>query len=153
MTLVETLKYDWILKFESPKVLHSDCGRSFIGKEMKKLSERRGFDLEFSSPYHHSSNGQIERQFRTVRDCLMTKLKDVGLKDWAKYLPEVEYMMNATFQKSINTSPAEEVFERKLRRTNLKNKRPSYEDSETRRSFEVGEQVWVKKEMKNKEDD
>ena len=61
-------------------------------------------------------------------------------------------MMNATFQKSINTSPAEEVFGWKLRRMNLRRKRPSYEDGETRRSFEIGEQVWVKKEMKSKED-
>ena len=66
---------------------------------MKKLSEVCEFELEFSGPYHHSSNGQIERQFRTVRDSLMTKLKDVESKDWTKYLPEVEYMTNATFKK------------------------------------------------------
>ena len=77
LMLVETLKCDWIFKFGSPKVLHFDNGRSFVRKEMKKLSEVCGFELEFSSPYHHSGNGQIERQFRTVRDSLMKKLKDV----------------------------------------------------------------------------
>ena len=62
-------------------------------------------------------------------------------------------MMNATFQKTINTSPAEEVFGRVLRRTNLKSKKPSFEESETRRSFKIGDKVWVKKEMKEKEDE
>ena len=117
---------------------------------MKKLSVVCGFELEFLSPYHHSSNGQIERQFSTVRDSLMTKLKDVESKNWAKYLPEVEYMMNATFQKTINTSTAEKVFGRVLRRTNFKSKKPSFEESETRRSFQIGDKVWVKKEMKRR---
>ena len=53
LTLVNVLLYDWILRFGTPKILHSDCGKSFVGKEMLKLSKQCGFDLEFSSPYHH----------------------------------------------------------------------------------------------------
>ena len=133
--------------------MHSDCGKSFVGKEMLKLSKQCGFDLEFSSPYHHSSNGQIERQFRTIRDSLITRMNDTKSTDWAKALPDVEYMMNATLQKTIGMSPAEAVFGRKLRRINSSRSTAKFDEKATVRTFQVGEKVWVKKEMKNKEDD
>ena len=153
LTLVNVLLYDWILKFGAPKILHSDCGKSFVGKEILKLSKQCGFDLEFSSPYHHSSNGQIERQLRAIRDSLITRMNDTKSTDWAKALPDVEYMMNATLQKTIGMSPAEAVFGRKLRRINSSRSTAKFDEKATVRTFQVGEKVWVKKEMKNKEDD
>ena len=106
--MTKILLNDWILKFGTPKVIHADCGRTFTGKMMNDLAKECGIDLEFSSPYHHSSNGLIERQFRTIRDAINTRLKDGHTKDWS----DVEYTLNATHQKSIETSPAEAVFGR-----------------------------------------
>ena len=38
-------------------------------------------------------------------------------------------------------------------RTNFKSNKPSFEESETRRSFQISDKVWVKKEIKGKEDE
>ena len=86
-------------------MLHTDRGRSFEGKKLLDLAKDCGF-----SPYHHSSNGQIERQFRTIRDSIVLKLNEKEGDDWSDYLPKIEFMMNATHQKTIEISPAEAVF-------------------------------------------
>ena len=119
VTTVNVLKYDWILKFGAPKVLHTDKGRSFEGKAMMNLAKECGFKMEYSSPYHHSSNGQIERQFRTIRDAIATKINEINRKDWAEYLPEIEFMMNATYQKTLAMSPAKIFFGKKIYRENV----------------------------------
>ena len=50
----------------------------------------------YSSPYHHSANGLIERKFRTIRDYINASLKDKTGKNWADLLPEIEFVLNST---------------------------------------------------------
>ena len=35
-------------------------------------------------------------------------------KDWAEAIPDLKYTMNATFQKTLERSPADEIFGRKI---------------------------------------
>ena len=79
----------------APREIHLDYGKSFESKLMKEMAEKCGMNLCFSSPYHHSTNGIIEQQFRTVRDSINTSVKDRN-KNWAELLPEVEFALNAT---------------------------------------------------------
>ena len=51
-------------------------GRSFEGKHLLDLVKDCDFVMEYSSSYHHSSNGQIERQFRTIKDTIVLKLNE-----------------------------------------------------------------------------
>ena len=60
---------------------------------MKEMTEKCGMNLCFSSPYHHSANGIMERQFRTVRDFINTSVKDRS-KNWSELSPEVEFSLN-----------------------------------------------------------
>jgi len=115
-TVAKTLKNKWILKFGAPKIIMCDCGRSFESKLVKELAENCKSKILFSSPYHHSSNGQIERQFRTIRDAIHISLKDKKGRDWTEILPEVEFMINGTVQSTIKMSPAELVFGKKISR-------------------------------------
>ena len=69
---------------------------------------------QYSSPYHHSTNGIFERQFRTVRDAIHISLKDKFYTNWADLLPEVEFMINSTVQSTIGFSPAEIVYGKKI---------------------------------------
>ena len=78
---------------------------------MKEFAKSMGIELIFSSPYHHNTNGMIERQFR-----INASVKGTKQKDWATILPDIEFTMNATFQKAIGRSPAEIIFGRKIRR-------------------------------------
>ena len=146
-TTVNILKNEWILKYGAPRIIHTDRGRTFEGAMIADLAKKCNIKMEFSSPYHHSSNGQIERQFRTIRDALSTKMQDGNANDWSELIPEVEFMINATYQKEIKMSPAERVFGRKLKRENF---RPHIEDFETNdlkniRKFNVGDRVLIRK--------
>ena len=69
-TIKKTLMDDWILRYGAPKELHVDCRKTFTSDAMKKLTDKLGITLYFSSPYHHNTNGMVERQFRTVRDLI-----------------------------------------------------------------------------------
>ena len=154
-TFVKTLKEDWILKYGAPRILHTDRGRTFEGRKLAQLSEECGFKQEYSSPYHHSSNGQIERQFRTIRDAIETTMKDSGNKDWSELIPEIEHMLNGTYQTTIKMSPAEAVFGRTISRENHQTEELTYteETASSNRSFKVGDKVLVKRETTRKDED
>ena len=106
----------WILKFGAPREIMIDCGKTFQSNMVKELANKFNIHLRYTSPYHHNANGLIERQFRTIRDCLSTSLKDKLRKDWVEILPEIEFAMNITIQKTIGKSPAEVIFGFKLTR-------------------------------------
>lgn len=152
-TICKVIKENWILRFGAPKEMHIDCGKSFESKTFRNMARSMDIDLCFSSPYHHGTNGLVERQFRTIRDCLNAS----GNSNWDDKLPELEFMLNATYQKTIKTSPAAIVFGKEIRRErwidpggtadNLK----SNEVYSTRRTFKVGDKVLVKNEVRAKD--
>ena len=84
---------------------------------MADLAAEVGTTLIFSSPYHHNTNGIIERQFRTIREYINASLKDRDKTHWVTFLPEVEFSLNATVQKTTGFSPAEVVFGRQINRS------------------------------------
>ena len=109
-TVTETIMTKWILRFGAPKEIHVDCGKVFEGSSMKELARKTGAKIWFSSPYHHNTNGVVERQFRTIRDYINSTVMDRQQKDWGRILPEIEFTMNATMQKTLGKSPAEVIF-------------------------------------------
>lgn len=166
-TIVNIINKNWIMKFGSPKEIHVDCGKSFISKKMADLAAEVGTTLIFSSPYHHNTNGIIERQFRTIREYINASLKDKDKTNWATLLPEIEFSLNATVQKTTGFSPAEVVFGRQINRSGwlplnkippadiIKKIREKHiKNTEiTRRHFQIGEVVWIKKEIRDKHQD
>jgi transposase InsO family protein len=166
-TIIQTILQKWILKFGAPKEIHFDCGKSFESKRVKEMLEARGIKLIFSSPYHHNTNGIIERQFRTIREFIQASLKERNSMSWADILPEVEFAINATKQKTIGCSPAEVVFGKKIDRqqwysdskTDRENLRQKIKEKNTpvetgtRATYKVGDKVWIMKEIRKKGDD
>ena len=170
-TTANVLMKQWILKFGAPRVILLDCGKSFESKVIKELADRYHIKLQYSSPYHHSSNGLIERQFRTIRDFMSVSVKDRLRKDWVEILQEIEFTINSTIQQTIGKSPAEVVFGFKLtrewlphsktcqRESNIKEvqekqKNVKYQDeNRINREFNVGNEVLVKVDVRSKEQD
>ena len=166
-TIVQTILQKWILKFGAPKEIHVDCGRSFEAKKVREMLEARGVKMIFSSPYHHNTNGIIERQFRTIREFIQASLKERNAMSWADILPEVEFALNATKQKTIGCSPAEVVFGKKIDRQQWYNgskidredirqrikEKNIPEVNETTRVYNVGDMVWIQKEIRTKGED
>ena len=171
-TLVKILTEYWILKFGTPKVIHVDNGRCFVSTIFKQLAKKYNFDIQYSSPYHHQANGQIERQFRTIRDWLYCCIKDKLFRDWEECLPHIEFTMNSTIQKTTMCSPGEVIFGRKLSidrfvgvNEDTKGKSIRYKkiaqimehtgpekEKVTSRSFEIGDLVYVKVENRHKQE-
>ena len=122
---------------------------------MRTFAENMNTTLQLSSPYHHNTNGQVERQFRTIRELISATMKERKTSDWVEILPEVEFSINATVQKAIGRSPAEVVFGRKISRERWMPTRPRTEIAReaTRREFAVGEDVLVKREVRKKDED
>jgi len=169
-TTSKTILNNWILKFGAPRLIHVDRGRTFESKLIRTMCEKFQIKLEFSSPYHHNTNGIIERQFRTIRDYINTTVETNRSKNWVDILPEIEFCLNATVQKSLKMSPAEIVFGFKINRewggtdrtnnrderikTAIKNQKLVNYHNENRgnRHFEINEEVLVKKEGRVKDD-
>ena len=159
-TIRTNLWKEWILKFGCPREFRSDCGRVFESKEMREWVKELNISWQWASPYHHNTNGQIERQFRTIREWLNATMQERGTSDWAELLTEIEFALNATKQKKTQMSPAELVFGRRISRNGWqwqKSKQKSTSTTEpvpqlisTRRKFKVGDEVLVAIEMRNK---
>ena len=171
-TTAKMLMERWILKFGAPRVIHLDCGKTFESNVIRELAEKYKIHLQYSSPYHHNANGMIERQFRTIRDYVTTSLKDKLKKDWVEILPEVEFVLNTTIQKSIGKTPAEIVFGCKITREWINNKQIDIDRKEVidqiherehkfqynnskniNRDFNIGDEVLVKIDIRTKDDD
>ena len=155
----------WIWKHGPPKEIHMDKGKTFDSKLIKSLANTFNIDLIYSSPYHHNTNGIIERQFRTIRDAISIRMEDGLHKDWVELLPEIEFMLNCTIQATNEVSPAEIIFGRKIthwwkdRKDEVKSKQQDIIEKikgkeenmgknmtvGTIRNFEIGEKVLIKK--------
>jgi len=155
-TIRKELMENWILKHGAPKEIHVDCGKSFVSKTFKEMANSMNSRLCFSSPYHHNTNGLVERQFRTIRDFINTTLKDRDTNDWESLVPEIEFVLNATVQKTLGCSPAEIIFGRTICRETWVSQTPDLQkpadnESKTRRSFQIGDEVLVKAESRTKD--
>jgi len=168
MTTIQTIQRQWIFRFGAPACIHVDHGKVFESQAFMEFAKSRLIKINFSSPYHHSSNGIIERQFRTVRDSLNATLKERGSKNWVELLPEIEFSMNASRQSTIGYSPAEVILGKRLtldgsRHYELDNKKiiDEVKMSETnkpnvtltKRHFRVGDWVLVKIDNRQKGSD
>jgi len=170
-TTKDILLKNWILKFGAPRIIQLDCGKAFESKLIKEMADKHNIVLQHSSPYHHNANGLIERQFRTIRDFISLATLDKYKKDWVDALPEVEFVLNATIQKTTGRSPAEIIFgfrlfkEWKGKRVTsnreeiikgIQHKQGNKEktnEEETKREFKINDEVLVKTEVRTKEQD
>jgi len=155
-TITRTVLEKWILRFGAPKEIHVDQGKVFESKRFQDFGKENNIELHFSSPYHHNTNGVIERQFRTIKDCLNSTLQCRDKSDWETLIPEIEFVLNATEQKTLERSPAEIIFGRKIFRESWKKQQRTNaitqnSDTETKRKFEEDEQVLVKIENRTKD--
>ena len=167
-TIVRTIQEKWILKYGAPREIHVDHGKSFESKRLRELTEECGIKTMFSRPHHHNTNGIIERQFRTIRKLMTATLSERKNTNWADIVPEIEYTLNATYQKTLGKSPAEIIFGRKINRLQwyenqqinreeitrqIKEQQNKMEEGITKRNFTVGDKVLIKKEIRTKEQD
>jgi hypothetical protein len=104
------------------KQLQTDDDAVYRSEEMKKILDEYGINKRTTVPYHHSSNGWIERQVRTVMEKARTimLLYDCPLKFWAEAISCAVYLYNVTPSAILDwKTPYELVFGSKPDISNL----------------------------------
>lgn len=87
-----------------PARLRSDNGTEFAGVVDAAL-DFLGIQHLRSSPYHSEGEGTVERYIRTLRSLLSRNLVGMPAHAFTTFLPELQFVMNATHNVAIGTSP------------------------------------------------
>lgn len=86
------------------KMLICDWTKEHLGKDIKQWCESEYIKLHATTPYHHQSNGKIERFHRTLMDGL-NKAKEKGSYD--NRLQKVVSAYNNSWHSAIKMTPME----------------------------------------------
>jgi hypothetical protein len=91
-----------------PKKIVSDRGTQFTSKFYERLHETLDTQLNFSSIYHHLTDGQTKGVNQILEDMLKACALHYGLS-WDKSLPYTEFSYNNSCQESLKIAPVEDV--------------------------------------------
>jgi transposase InsO family protein len=70
-------------RFGTSRILISDGGTHFTGKNFKKCLSKLGIEHRISMAYHPQTNGQAETSNRQLKS-ILNKTIEKGGKDWSK---------------------------------------------------------------------
>ena len=74
-------------RYGVPRILISDGGTHFTGKDFGKCLKRLGIEHRVSTVYHPQTNGQEETSNKQLKD-ILKKTVVKGEKDWSKRLDD-----------------------------------------------------------------
>ena len=83
-TIADVLVKEYFAKFGIPLSIHTDQGKNFDGSVMESICKKFNIHKTRTTPYHPSSNGQIERYNRTILQMIRCFLEKEH--DWDKNL-------------------------------------------------------------------
>jgi transposase InsO family protein len=90
--MIKTVIFPW---YGVPRVLISDGGTHFTGKDFGKILQKLGIEHRVSTAYHPQTNGQAETSNKQLKEILKkTVLK--GGKDWSKKLDDALWAYRTT---------------------------------------------------------
>ncbi|KAH7719738.1 hypothetical protein AAVH_12773 [Aphelenchoides avenae] len=113
-TVAQAFIDDVLTKFGTPHTVVSDQGKQFTGTVFQELSRLFGFRHKTTTTYNPQSNGQIERQNRTLTNMLGSFAERSG-KDWDRYLSLVTSAFNNSVQETTKQTPFYMNFAREVR--------------------------------------
>lgn len=137
--------------FGIPETIVSDNGRHFISNEFAYFLQCNGIDHKTTAPFHPATNGQAERFVQTLKMALKKKFQNnrVHITELQKAVQQILFHYRTTPHLAVGMSPAEKMFNRKLR-TRLTllvpnrsetNRNNNIEKLRNTREFQVGDRV------------
>lgn len=105
-----TVFKDYFSLFGVPNRLITDRSTSFTSSKFKEFIRSTGIHHILNAVATPRANGQIERYNRTVLDALTTKNYGNDERKWDDHLPQVQWGLNNTINKSIGKTPSEVLF-------------------------------------------
>jgi transposase InsO family protein len=86
--------------FGIPRILVSNGGAHFTGKNFKKCLSKLGIEHRVSMTYHPQTNGQVETSNRQLKS-ILSKTIEKGGKDWLKKLDGALWAYRTAFKTPI----------------------------------------------------
>jgi hypothetical protein len=87
-----------------PRVIVSDRDPRFTSRLWNELWTACGTQLAMSTAYHHNTDGQTERQIRTLEEMLRSFVNERG-SDWDKHLIHAEIAYNSAVHATTGFAP------------------------------------------------
>jgi transposase InsO family protein len=96
-------------RFGTPRILVSDGGTHFTGKNLKKCLSKLGIEHRVSMAYHLQNNRQAEISNRQLKS-ILNKTIEKGGKDWSKKLDGALWAYRMAFKTPIDMTPYRIVY-------------------------------------------
>jgi transposase InsO family protein len=96
-------------RFGTPRILISDGGTHFTGKNFKMCLSKLGIEHMVSTAYHPQTNGQAEKSNRQLKS-ILKKTIEKGGKDWSKKLDGTLWAYRTVFKTPIGMTPYQFVY-------------------------------------------
>jgi transposase InsO family protein len=96
-------------RFGTLRILISDGGTHFTGKNFKKCLSKLGIEHRDSTAYHPQTNGQAETSNRQLKS-ILNKTIEKGGKDWSKKLDGALCAYRTAFKTPIGMTPYQFVY-------------------------------------------
>jgi transposase InsO family protein len=97
------------LRFGTSRILISDGGTHFTGKNFKKCLSKLGIEHRVSTSYHPQTNRQAETLNRQLKS-ILNKTIEKGGKDWSKKLDGALRAYRTVFKTPIGMTPYHFVY-------------------------------------------
>ena len=104
-----------------PKKIISDRGTAFTSNNFANFVTERGITHVLTAVASPWANGQVERVNRFLKSTLAKSVKDPT--EWKEKIKSVQYVINNTLNKAINSTPSKALFgfeQRKIEDENLR---------------------------------
>jgi transposase InsO family protein len=96
-------------RFSTPRILISDGGIHFTGKNFKRCLSKLGIEHRVSMTYHPQTNGQAEMSNRQLKS-ILNKTIEKGGKDWSMKLDAALWTYQTAFKTPIGMTPYQFVY-------------------------------------------
>ena len=103
-TIATVMVDNFISRFGCPNMIHTDQGRNFDGNLFREVCELLEITKTRTTPFHPSSNGQIERYNAVIIQTIRCFLKG-NQKDWDKNLQQLVGAIRSTENRNTGYTP------------------------------------------------
>lgn len=103
-TVAQSLSSKLFACFGAPTCIQCDNGTEFKG-DVNALCAAHKVTLQRSLPYSSHVQGKVERLHRTLEQLLSRTMTTLPPAHWPILIPELQYTINTTYQRSIGCAP------------------------------------------------
>merc|ERR1712089_20261 len=95
---METFANNWTYRIGPPEYLVSD--NKFVSQAVQQIC--RAFNIKHTPTptYNPKSNGQVERQFRMIKQLLRAVTRGMGQDTWSQWLGAITFAINANINRT-----------------------------------------------------